>query len=339
MLFLYLFNLTKNKSYLLILTVFLAGISIPLIFRHFSGTAKAQAANASHVAPYDIVKLKDYSLIQPFAFGEMVQESNQMSDIKHDLSILVDSLKSSGCVTDLSLHLINLENSTWTGIEPDGRYHPASLMKVPLMLAILRKVQTSPKMLDEKMTYARPPGVNIQPQFYPTESIEDGKAYSLHELLYFMAANSDNEATYALASRFDEGEVMKIFKDLNLPQPVPDDLQFTLSAKEYSRIVYAIFNASFLSPEFSEYAAELLSNCAFKDGFSKGFPPGTKVWHKFGEWRHVGNEYELHESGVVYLADKPYLLTVFSKGKDTPKLASAIQAVANRVYRGVVKHS
>ncbi|HNM27553.1 MAG TPA: hypothetical protein PKL15_19045, partial [Saprospiraceae bacterium] len=59
------------------------------------------------------------------------------------------------------------------------------------------------------------------------------------------------------------------------------------------------------------------------------------LWHKFGEWRQVGYDYELHESGVFYIGDQPYLLTIMTKGKDTDKLAESIRILSGKVYRSL----
>ncbi len=98
----------------------------------------------------------------------------------------------------------------------------------------------------------------------------------------------------------------------------------------------AIYNGAYLSLEYSEYAANLMSHSSFEEGFAKGFPPKTKMWRKFGEWRSPGEDFELHESGIVYIYGKPYHLTVMTKGKDTEKLAGAIRLVCGLVYKEAV---
>jgi beta-lactamase class A len=142
-----------------------------------------------------------------------------------------------------------------------------------------------------------------------------------------MIANSDNNAARLLARNVNPSLTKKLFVDLGLPELTDDRSNFTMTAKECSVFFEAIYNVAYLSPEYSEYAAGLLSNCDFQEGFVKGFPKGVKVWQKFGEWRSAGQNYELHESGIVFIRDTPYLLTVMTKGADTEKLAAAIRSI------------
>lgn len=338
MLFLYLFNLTKTKSHLLILAVFLAGIAVPIAYQYVKPTTAKQAPN-NDFSNFSVFRLSDFQYIKPYVYGEFKDETAEFPEVKTELARITDSLVQAGMANKISVHFRELETGNWLGIHESEHFHPASLMKVPLLLAMLRKFQNDPSVFDQKIKYVRPEGGAIQPQYFISDSIQSGQTYTVHELLYHMVANSDNNATYALASRFDNEQVLKVFETLGLPKPVEDDLRFTISPKEYSRIFYAIFNSSFLAPEYSEYAAELMANCSFKEGFRKGFPKHVKLWHKFGEWRHAGFDYELHESGVVYLGNKPYSLTVMTKGGDTQNLATSIAILTNRLYHVVVKHS
>jgi beta-lactamase class A len=55
------------------------------------------------------------------------------------------------------------------------------------------------------------------------------------------------------------------------------------------------------------------------------------VAHKFGEWGN-GYEKELHETGIVYIADNPYILTVMTNGRDWNALSGVIAQVSKTVY-------
>ena len=280
---------------------------------------------------FTVCKVKDFSNIKPLS-KELVNESKLFAPLKGELTQLIDSLKRAGTVTQASVYIREFDNRGWMSVNKDERYHPASLMKVPLLICILQMAQANPNLLKEELVFEKPGNVQINPQYYTGPSIELGKKYNVHELLYYMIANSDNNATWLLSSRFDNKLFKKLFADFCLPEPVEDDLKFALTAKECSVFFKAIYSASCVSPEYSEYAAQLMSNCSFREGFKKGFPDKTKMWHKFGEWRSAGQDYELHEAGVVFIKDKPYVITVMTKGKDTAKLAETISAICRKIY-------
>jgi beta-lactamase class A len=94
----------------------------------------------------------------------------------------------------------------------------------------------------------------------------------------------------------------------------------------------AIYNATYLTIDDSEYAAELLNKCEFNDGIRKGVPVSVKMAHKFGE-SGTPVDKQLHESAIVYLKDKPYMLTVMTKGKDNATLSKLISEISAVVYK------
>jgi beta-lactamase class A len=296
----------------------------------FSESSAEEIYQDSLAGGFAICKVKNFSNIKPLS-KELVSESQWFAPMKLDLMRLIDSLKTAGVANQMSVYIREFDKRGWMAINKVEQYHPASLMKVPLMICILQMAQANPDLLKQELVFDKPGNTEINTQFYTMHSIEPGKKYTVHELHYYMIANSDNNATWLLASRFDNRLFKKLFADFCLPEPTEDDVKFTLTAKETSVFFKSIYTASCVSPEYSEYAAELMSNCTFKDGFVKGFP-NTKMWHKFGEWRNAGHDYELHEAGVVFIKDKPYLITVMTRGKDTAKLAEAIRAVCGKIY-------
>lgn len=291
-------------------------------------------ASPDDVNIYSIKRLKGFKNIQPVVSVGPQEESNKLFPLKNQIEDLIDSLKNAGIASDVSVFVKNFKRGRWISINEKEQFHPASLMKVPLMLAVLKIAQASPGMLEQKIVYKKQPEKLIYQQHFQGPAISEGKTYTVHDLIYYCAANSDNNATHALESNIDLTNVVKLFHDIGLPDPDLQNRDFTIGAKEYSSFMETIFNSAFLSPEYSEYAAEMLANCSFKEGFSKGLPEGTKLWHKFGEsTRPDSPVVELHESGVIFVNGKPFLLTVMTRGKDLEKLTTVLQKISRVTYR------
>ncbi|MBK9336248.1 MAG: serine hydrolase [Lewinellaceae bacterium] len=323
-----------------------------LLFAFFLGSALTYWLIADDLTPsdtdrktsqppcdYTIARLKGYEFTRPLLSAEPDCESPIFAAFKAELAVLVDSLQSVGAITEASVYLREFDHGQGLVFNADTRYHPASLMKVALLLSTLRIAEATPGLLTKKLRYTPPAADQISTQYYNFPSIEAGKEYTVHDLLYYMAANSDNHATWMLAGRLDPGSTPKLFFDLGLPKPAEGEMAFSMTAAEISVLFKAIFNSSYLNPEYSDYAARLLSHCAFREGFGKGFPNGTKMWHKFGEWRYPGQDYELHESGVVYVQEVPYLITVMTKGKNTDRQAAGIARISRAIYKMLLEKS
>lgn len=284
---------------------------------------------------YNISRVTGFRNIKPVLFVEPATKSERFAPMKIELKKLIESLKMAGTITQASVFLQEFDKGEWTSVNRKEKYHPASLMKVALLIGYLRIAEAQPGLLKQEWKFDKPANASINPQYYTSKSIVSGQKYTVHELLYYMVAHSDNNATWLLASHFDNSMLKKLFAEFGLPEPIEDDEQFTMTAKEYSVFFNAIYNSANLSPEYADYAADLLSNCDFNKGFVAGFPPKTQMWHKFGEWRSVGHDYELHESGIVHLKGKPYLITIMTRGKDIPKQAEAIQAICRKIYEKI----
>lgn len=148
-----------------------------------------------------------------------------------------------------------------------------------------------------------------------------------------MAAYSDNNATKLLNENAKINDFIKTFTDLNMPEPNVSERNYDISAKNISEFFIVFYYATYISKVNSEYAMELLTECDFKEGMLKELPATVKVAHKFGEWGdNRMNLHELHETGIVYFQNKPYLLTVATKGNNSKDLSTVISKISKLVY-------
>ena len=93
--------------------------------------------------------------------------------------------------------------------------------------------------------------------------------------------------------------------------------------------------ASYLNEKYSEKALELLTRTEYKNGLVAAVPKEIVVAHKFGERNNVQSEKQLHDCGIIYYPDHPYLLCIMTRGSDYGTLEIAIQDVAVKVYRSL----
>ena len=113
-----------------------------------------------------------------------------------------------------------------------------------------------------------------------------------------------------------------------------------LSVQECSLFMESLFNATYLNIRQSEFAVDLLSKSTFSDGIVKGIPVGKLlIAHKFGEAGTDTNK-ELHETALLYIEDRPYLITVMTRGQanvEYSKLATVIQEISRTIYYGMAE--
>ncbi|MFM7217434.1 MAG: serine hydrolase [Bacteroidota bacterium] len=217
----------------------------------------------------------------------------------------------------------------------DEKYSPGSLMKVLTLITFLKDNEKSPGSLKKRILFDQAFS-NIPSQLIPAATAaEFGKSYTVDELLKLMITQSDNNATALLNARIDAKVYNEVLSALNLSIPDPHQLDYPLSAEEYSRFFRLLYNSSFLSPEMSDYALELLTMCAYKNGFSRYVKSQVDIAHKFGE-HNTGNDYQLHEGGIFFTGSIDYLLVVMSRGSDQAALQDLLADVSALVFYEMV---
>lgn len=92
-----------------------------------------------------------------------------------------------------------------------------------------------------------------------------------------------------------------------------DEVHNIMSVTEYTSCFRILFNSSYLSRERSELALRYLALPDFTLGINKGVPPDITVAQKYGEHAYLDVK-ELHDCGIVYYPNMPYLLCIMTKG-------------------------
>ena len=99
-----------------------------------------------------------------------------------------------------------------------------------------------------------------------------------------------------------------------------------------SKFFRVLYNASYLSSLYSEYALDLLTKSEFKQGIVQGIPSSTKVAHKFGERFTTSDLVQLHESAIVYRGSASYAVTIMTEGKSMEELKAILGALSKICY-------
>jgi len=208
------------------------------------------------------------------------------------------------------------------------------------MMAYFKAAENEAGLLERKLFFEK---LFIDPQnriqaISAEEEIQVGKSYSVLELIERSIIYSDNQATQLLLSHLDLDYMKQVFARLDIESDifsVSYSAADTISIKEYTSFFRILYNASFLTYDYSELALSILSRTNFPDGLRAGTPSEVKVAHKFGEAGKAGEFRQLHDCGIIYYPERPYLLCVMTRGENIGDMASAIKDIANFVYTKV----
>jgi len=275
-----------------------------------------------------------YRYINPLLECDFKASPNKnMGVVRNNIEKLINKDSYKKDISTASVYYRDLNNGPWFGVNEEADFSPASLVKVPVMMAYYYEAENNPAILDKEILANEDYDYSEQ-NIAPENKLEKGKKYKISDLIERMLVYSDNYAYYLLLNNIDGKKIEKIYDDLGISLAKVDDPSGNiLSVKSYSSLFRVLFNSSYLNKYYSEKALSMLTKTKFYDGLVAGTPANIEISHKFGERRFLETgEVQLHDCGIVYYSDRPYLLCVMSRGKDLDKLASFIKDVSNMVF-------
>jgi beta-lactamase class A len=236
---------------------------------------------------------------------------------------------------EVSVYFRELNDGLAFIIGKDSQFYPASLLKVPEMISVLKKAETDPQILTKRIAYNNPDLKSYQ-NTDVADKLVFGRSYTVEDLLKRTIDYSDNVSSILLEEAISKIDRKKTYDELGIPDPyyLNDESGYMLSAELYSSFFRFLFNASYLNREMSEKALEYLSKTDYKKGLVAGVPPNLKVAHKFG-LRKINGIKQLHDCGIVYYPDHPYLLCVMTSGPIPEYLDTTIAEISGFIYEEI----
>ncbi len=264
-----------------------------------------------------------------------IKESQKL---KLNISNKIKNSIDNASVTQISYYFRDLNNGAWFGIDEKENFSPASLLKVPLMIAYFKLSEKDPNILNKKILFNLPGDENLIENIKPKKVIEKNKEYTIKELIEYMIIYSDNNAKTLLFLNISENDLSRIYTDLGIEIPGIRNVDDFMSVKDYASFFRVLYNASYLNREMSEKALDLLSKTDFEDGIVKNLPRNIKVSQKFGE-RRIDDISQLHDCGIVYKSKNPYLICVMTRGRSIDDLKKVIQNLSFETYTSIEKNN
>ena len=264
---------------------------------------------------------------------------NLYTSFIQDLTTYINLQNRNGDITEFAVYFRDLKQGPTFGIHEKNAFAPASLLKLPLLLTFYNLSESNPNLLKKKISYSGKTEV-LNQKYNSSPDIIAHKDYTIDFLGSVMIQNSDNLAYIllfnALKELYPEENVLEqTMLELGLvsPRNLADD---TISVKAYASLFRQLYNASYLNPQNSEKALELLSKTSYENGIVAGVPKNIRVAHKFGERVGLPGEIkQFHDCGIIYYPTNPYLLCIMTKGKELSKQEDIIKTISKKVYEEV----
>lgn len=248
-------------------------------------------------------------------------------DLIINIQPLRDELNKIGIDGNISIYFEYLPTGANIAVNKDAEFFPASLSKVPLALAVAKKVETGKWKWGNELVIM---GQDRDDKFGDLYKSPVGTKIIIEELTKKMLTESDNTAYLILLRNIEPEEFNDVKSHLGWENLFDENGK--ISAKKYSILLRALYASSYLKEDFSEKLLSMMAKSKFNDYIAAGIPPETIFSHKIGE---SIEENVIMDAGIVYLPNRPYLLTVMVYSPDKEYAKKQMQDISKKVFKYV----
>jgi beta-lactamase class A len=241
-----------------------------------------------------------------------------------------------------------LNNGSWVGINEREDFAAASLVKVPLAMAVFKAVEEGKLSLDQTYTLEE---VDLDSNFGDLYKSGPDSTFSVEELVKIMLEQSDNTARSALYAALERIGIQDplygvysalgwdflqgILPGANQFENLDPNLYNKINLKLLSNMLVSLYNAQYLNIEHSEQILEYLANSPFNDKIAAGVPADIAVAHKIGV---SADSNTFSDCGIIYAPNRHYLLCLGSSGGDEKAAAKFMAEVSKAAYEYVINN-
>ncbi len=214
----------------------------------------------------------------------------------------------------LGLYFEYLPSGVSIGLNEKDNFIQASLLKVPIVMAVFSDVEKGKLTLDQKVTIQER---HLDKGFGTLWQAGAGKEITIQEAVNLTLTQSDNTAKNVLLSVIDLEDLDQVYDYLDIPKE-SEDLGPVVSAKNYSSILRSLYLASFLPTDHSNYILEQMTHSVHKDKLVAGVASKVPVAHKIGVYTNptIADPDIYTDCGIVYARLRPYILCLMVEAPD-----------------------
>ena len=251
----------------------------------------------------------------------------------------------------IAVAVFDLETGHHIEINESVAFHPASTIKVHVMMEVFHQAEQGRFALEDRLPIVNS-FTSIADRSHFSLKLEDdaeqtlyprmGETESIAELTRLMIVRSSNLATNILLEKVGTAAVSDFIETLGIPgvkflRGVEDNAAFRLgmnnsaTARGLTQTMKSIAEKKVVSEAASEKMIEFLLGQEFNESIPASLPVPVKVAHKTG-W--TGQVY--HDTGIVYPEGrKPYVLSILTHGFAEDKEAEAhacMAEISRKIY-------
>lgn len=336
---------TQRKFFLVALGSFIAGLLLAAVgigvFHVGSQATSPKALRESDIPTAQ----SEYKFIDPLIGLKGTLNTAKYTVMQQRVVSFISDQQNNDLIT-ATVYFRDIHESGGFDTNPSELFTPASLNKVPVMMAYYKIAESDASILSDMLTYTGTKNSNAIEDIKSAVQLTPGASYSVSQLIEHMIRYSDNNAADLLTQHLSDTNHLSdyegVFNDLGVNSDAIRLFSDTITAQQYAIFLRALYNATYLDRTDSERAMKLLSETDFSEGIESGVPNDIPVAQKFGEVRLIDTKgtvlgKELNNCGIIYYPGHPYLLCIMLKGKgnDVKSLETQAAALSRIIFEQV----
>ncbi len=315
-----------EPKWIIVLVFFFAGIALGVLalFTWFYQNGSSFGLQKIHS------KNPSYKYINPLlAVDKPNQEFLENKILEAKIKQSIDKRVTNQDIKNASVYFRDFESGRWVGINEELKFSPGLLLKIPIMIAYYKASETNPNILSKELIY------NLSAPVSSTD-LTGGKRYLVDKIIDSMITNDDDSAASLLYDNVDKPALDEVFSDLGIDFREDKTTADFISIKSYSLIFRVLYNSTYLNRELSEKALDLLSQTDKNQGLAGAIPSLLTVAHKYHERTFKDGKnsllFEIHDCGIVYYPQHPYIVCVMGVGKKAEAINSLFRDISADTY-------
>ncbi|PIP26821.1 MAG: hypothetical protein COX31_00210 [Candidatus Moranbacteria bacterium CG23_combo_of_CG06-09_8_20_14_all_40_16] len=232
---------------------------------------------------------------------------------------------------NISIYFEYLPTGANISINKDAQFWPASLLKVPVTMAVAKKIEKGEWKWDNKLVLM---AGDKDEKFGTLYKEPTGSTFTIEELVRRSLKDSDNTANFILVRNLELKEIEEVYEHIGTGDFFSS--AGDIGAKKYSANLRALYNSSYLNEGSSQKLLGYLSETEFSEYLKSGLPENIAFAHKIG----IDEERKVYmDSGIVYASQRPYILTVMISGKEKKDAQEIMKNVSELAFGYVNNYS
>lgn len=268
------------------------------------------------------LKGRDFNIVNPFSEetivlgGKKETPNTRGTDIKR---LFADKTKNlSGTYT---LYIVELDGGVGFGMGEGEVMTAASLIKLPIFIALYREAESGSIDLETKYTLKNSDKRTGSGSLYGKPA---GTVLTYRELAKLMGKESDNTAYNILKNLLGEEKIISAIKDSGMENT--SVAENTTTPKDVGILFQKLWNGDLVNEKNKEEIFSYLTDTIYENWMSGSIPPEIDVIHKYGREIHVVND-----AGIIK-SQKPFVLVIMSKGVVEDQADKVFPELARSIY-------